>query len=400
MIVNSEGVTPQQFSDYVNIFTERFRAALGSDLSLEAENIQSELISVESEAFADVDGQGVDIGNNNNPTVASGRWLDDIVSFLGFVRQGATRSTVTATIGGVDQTIIPARSIAETIGGDQFRTTADVTIPPGGSATVQFESVNTGPVPAAANSLRTIITQVLGWNSVDNAASAALGRNEETDTELRDRYNLSLSVNNIGTSDSLRARLLALNGVTDCLILENSTNADVAAAANRGVAVSAHTIASVVEGGNASDIVEVLGRHKPLGIGTSGTSSGTYNHRGGSTTTVDWVAVTRTPVKIVMSINTNAARYPGDGDSRIRQSIVDYFAGVGEFTERGGIGIGDSVNIADLTAAILRVPGFTITTGPTVSLVPSGALAATTPYSTHYFIDTQADEFNITISLT
>ena len=399
-IVDAAGVEPQRFDDYVNILTTAFRNALGADLALDAETEQAELIAVLAEAFAATDAQLVQVANGANISTASGRFLDDLVSFLGVTRQAATRSVITATVSGVVNTDIPAGSQARTAGGDLFATTADITIPAGGSVDATFEAVESGAVPVDANSLTEVVSGVLGWSSVANANAGVIGMAAESDASLRDRYTAILASNNVSTADALRARVLSLDGVTGCLVLENSSSSDVASSANRGIAISAHSIAVIVEGGATQDIVDAIEVAKHIGIATSGTSSGTYTDAQGNTTTINYESVTALPVKIVMSLNTDANRFPGSGVSDIRNNIVALFAGTGDFRLAGPIGIGDGIDANRVTGAITRVPGFAITAGPTITDTSDNALPSPVPYNRRLVIDTAAENFNIEISLT
>ena len=390
-VVDRSGITAQQFSDYVNILTAGFRAALGSDLSLDAENAQSELIAILAEADADIDSALTQVANGANLSTAAGAFLDDLVSQFGFTRQPASRSVVTAQLTGAAGTVVPSGSQARTTSGDMFASTAEATIP----ASAVFRAVEDGAVAVGANTLTEIVTPVLGWDGIANTAAGVPGRLVETDTELRDRYSAQLASNATSTAESLRARILGLDGVSGCIILENDTNAALTSGANRGVAIAAKSIAAVVEGGASQDIVNALGAAKPLGIATSGSSSGVY-----AGTAIRYEPVATIAVKVVMSINTNADRFPGDGVARIRQSIIDLFAGASEFRTAGPVSIGDSVDSNRVIGAITRTPGFTITSGPTLTDTNDAALPSPVPYNRRLVIDAAATDANITISLT
>ena len=390
-IVDRSGITQQQFSDYVNILTAGFQSALGTDLDLAAETAQAELIAILAEADADIDAQLTQVANGVQLSTAAGAFLDDLVSQFGFTRLPAVRSVVTAQLTGAAGTIIPEGSQARTTQGDLFATIADATIP----ANVVFRSTEDGAVQVGANSLTEIVTPILGWEGVANTDAGTTGRDVETDVELRDRYSAQLASNAVATTESLRARILALSGVNGCIVLENATATALTAGANRGVALTAHSLAAVVEGGATQDIVDALGAAKPIGIATNGSSSGTY-----AGSTIRYEPVTTIAVKIVIAINTDANLFPGNGVTAIRESIRDMFAGQGEFRPSGPIEIGDSVDANRVTGAITRVPGFTITSGPTITDTSDNALPSPVPYNRRLIIDTTADEFNITISLT
>ena len=390
-VVDANGITQQQFDDYVNILAAGFIRALGSDLDLAAETAQAELVAILAEVDADIDGGLVQVANGVGLSTATGTFLDDLVSQFGITRLPAARSSVTASLTGVANTIVPAGSQARTTGGDLFASIAEATIP----SDVVFRAVDEGAIPVPAGSLTDIITPVLGWDGVSNALAGTIGRSVEDDVSLRDRYASVLASNALSTQEALRARVLALDGVTGCLVLENATGTALASSANRGVAMTAHSMAVVVEGGSTQAIIDVIGESKPLGIPTNGSTTGTYNEA-----VLRYEPVVALPVKIVMAINTDPNRFPGSGVSDIRSSIADLFAGEGEFRDAGPIGIGDSVDSNRIIGAITRIPGFTITSGPTITDTSDNALPSPVPYNRRLVIDAAAEDSNITISLT
>jgi uncharacterized phage protein gp47/JayE len=96
---------------------------------------------------------------------------------------------------------------------------------------LEMEAVDSGPVAATVGTLTDILTPVSGWDDspyddelpATNPLEAALGSNEETDAELRDRRKISLQLAGNGTVDAIRAKLLAITGVEAVLVTENTT---------------------------------------------------------------------------------------------------------------------------------------------------------------------------------
>jgi len=80
--------------------------------------------------------------------------------------------------------------------------------------------VETGALPATANSVTTILSPTNGWTSTYNPNALILGRSEETDAELRDRAINFRSSTGKATVDSIRAALLAVDGVSSAAVNE------------------------------------------------------------------------------------------------------------------------------------------------------------------------------------
>ena len=101
----------------------------------------------------------------------------------------------------------------------------------------------------------------------------------ESDASVRARMNAAIASRGIFTFDALTAALKSITGVAHFLIRANDedTVAD---------DVPAHTLAVLVQGGNANRIAEAIWNKKPPGIGTDGSLSRTVTDEKGQTHTV------------------------------------------------------------------------------------------------------------------
>lgn len=88
----------------------------------------------------------------------------------------------------------------------------------------EFEAQNSGPILAVSGSLTKIETPVSGVDAVDNLTDGNIGRDVETDTELRIRRELSLRILGAATVEAITARLLQeVENVTAVKVLENDS---------------------------------------------------------------------------------------------------------------------------------------------------------------------------------
>jgi hypothetical protein len=117
---------------------------------------------------------------------------------------------------------------------------------------VEMKAIDDGEIPGYAGTLTTIITPVTGWLYATNELDASLGRAEELDSEARARRANSLAYPGATTVNSIRAKLLAISGVTNCTVL---TNRDDVADAN---GLAPHSDLIVILGGSDSDIAQVV----------------------------------------------------------------------------------------------------------------------------------------------
>jgi len=131
-------------------------------------------------------------------------------------------------------------------------------------AVLRMEAENVGPIAAAANQLSVIETPVSGWQSVFNPFDAELGRNIETDAELRARREQSLQGAGFSVVEAIRARLLQdVDSVTAAIVIENEL--DVTDSATP-VGRPPHSFEAVVQGGDDTAVAQRLWEVKPAGI--------------------------------------------------------------------------------------------------------------------------------------
>ena len=90
--------------------------------------------------------------------------------------------------------------------------------------TVDAVCTVSGPIEQLPNTIQTITTPVLGWDSVTNPFEADAGRLEETDEELRIRFRNSKFERATNIIESLYSALLGVEGVSEVIIYENDTN--------------------------------------------------------------------------------------------------------------------------------------------------------------------------------
>lgn len=143
-------------------------------------------------------------------------------------------------------------------------TSANITITTIGSP-VEFVSETAGAVSPTIGELSNIITAYTGWNSVSNDAPAIVGRDNETDISLRQRWNSSVYDRASAMVEAIQAAIYAqVTGVFSVTVYENDT--DFTDSDGR----PPHSIEAVVEGGDPQEIAKVIWRYKAGGIDTYG----------------------------------------------------------------------------------------------------------------------------------
>ena len=265
--VTPQGITPTTLPQYVTLLGGVWTTALGADLSLATETPQGQIIDGLAIIFAEQDEAIVALGNGYSLDRSSGVAQDDQADLLDVQRRRATRSVVTATMGGVAGTNIPVNSRVATASNEAFATSAAVLIPAAGTIDVEMVSVNFGAIPAMAGGLTTIIDVIAGWESSTNAAAASLGDTEETQSEFRLRYRRHVGRNASTPVQAIEGRLMEVAGVADVLVRDNSTTASVTV---QGQAIAARAVYAAVQGGTDAAVAAIIYAAKTAGAPTVG----------------------------------------------------------------------------------------------------------------------------------
>lgn len=347
------GVILPDTGDLQTIVEDEYRAVFGSNLVVTPNTPQGVLITAETIARANVLANNAALANQINPNLAGGVFLDAIWSLTDGQRLAATKSTIAAAIlGGVVGTFIPAGTIAAKVDGTQFATTADATLDAFGLATVDFIAVDFGPIACNAAALNTVVTGVLGWESVTNPNAAVLGRNEESDGASRIRRRNTLALQGSGGPEAIISALYDTEGVKSLSFRENVEDT---AEVIDGINMAPHSIFACVDGGTDLDVATTLQRTKSMGSNYNGDT--TVNVTDPSSGQVYPVTFDRpTPVPMLARATVKVLGATGDPDALTRAAILAFAAG--EIEGEAGFTVGSSVSPFELAGAVnIQAPG-------------------------------------------
>lgn len=223
-----------------------------------------------------------------------------------------------------------------------------------------------GPIEQVVNSIDTIATPILGWDSVINPLEASTGTNRETDEEYRIRFRDSKFDRATNTLEAIYSALLKLSTVEEVIIYENDTNI------TDGNGVPAKSFLPIVIGGVSSDIANSIWENKPIGISSVGNTTVSIIDIQGFSHDISFQRPTPVPIYISMNLTTDS-NYPVDGDEKVKSALVSYF---------GGLKVGEDIIYSRLYTPINTVPGHQIDslfigTSP----APVGTANITIPFS-------------------
>ncbi len=291
---------------------------LGPDIQTGDYSVTGMLIDASARPVSDTDDLLSNVYQGWDPDSADGVQLDNVSTFTGITRQGATRSFGDALLGGTPGTVIPALSKFQVTNGEVARTKVEATIDPGGTVSVAGEAVDAGPISFAAGSLTEIVDAVSGWTSVTNPLDWDDGDAAETDSELRQRRARSLSAGGSSTDSAIRARLEDLDDVEAAACISNRTlETDQYGVPGKAAwiiidpsSVDPETVAATIWGPAGF----------PSGIYSHGSEQGTITDDQGYAQIVRWDWATTVQIFVEVTL-VKKAGYPSSDDP-VKEAVV------------------------------------------------------------------------------
>ncbi len=159
----------------------------------------------------------------------------------------------------------------------------------------------------------------------------------ETDASVRARIRTALAVRSTNSYDALLAAVLNAKSIEGAKLYVNDTDTtDVHG-------IPAHNIAVVTKYGTTKSVAQAIFDHKPPGIGTYGSTTGTAKDAAGNSYSVHFTRYTDRVVFIYPFISV----LPGGSQAAIEAAVVPAIRGF-----VGNLGIGEPLNIPQLYGVI------------------------------------------------
>jgi len=267
--------------------------------------------------------------------------LDDLDEFQIEADDGTLQTVVVTTGDFVDIDLATAAEVVAVI----LANTTGLSMFVRSDGFIHYESDTDGPGSAikvvggdVATKCGFPLERFAGMNRND----AELGRDLETDPDLRVRRSQSLQIVGSGTPGAIRARLLNdVAGVTAVFVFQNR-NDEVDSFGRPG-----HSVEAVVQGGTDQDIADLLWDIGGAGIELFGSVSVGVVDDNGDAQTVFFSRPVPVPIAVEVDVETDSS-YAVDGDDQVKAAIVLF---------GDALGIGTDVFISALYCAIFAVAG-------------------------------------------
>ncbi|AUG84965.1 hypothetical protein MAELSTROM_46 [Pseudoalteromonas phage Maelstrom] len=321
-----------------------WRAIAGEDATIDPSSFEGRLIDAATTSRINVARNNSEVANQLNPDMANGTFVDAHLSFVGGARDGKEQSTVELTLTGIVGTNILAGSFVEDDNQELWFLVSDTIIGAGNTVTASFRSVNYGPISADAGSITKIISGVVGWETVDNAAAATLGKIEQSDVSAKRQRRLELGANTRSVAESVISAVYKLEGVNGIQFRENYTNAT---AVIDGITLIAKSSWLCVDGGVTEEIAEAYYNNR-WGTDFNGAVEYVYiDPISGQNPTVKFDRATDAPIECKIQARVNASQ---NAISDIKAAIIAY--AIGDLEGEDGFSLGLDASPFEVAGAV------------------------------------------------
>ena len=354
-VVSANGITAPTYSEVLEYLTDKARSIFGADINLDADTQDGQLLAIFAAAISDVNSQAVAVYSSFNPNTAQGVAPDSAVKTNGLERRAATPSQVDLTITGTVGTTIK-NGYALDANRIKWMLPETVVIPSGGEITVSAHAKDDGAIEASAGTINRIGSPTLGWHAVTNKSAAVSGVAVESDVDLRLRQADSTALPSVSLWEGIIGSLLSLDGVLRVSGIKNDEDAPT----EEGV--PGHTIAMIVDGGDAQEIGKTIFLKKGEGVGTYGSVTTTYLDYYGFPNTIKFSRPTVAKIQVKLTIAPGLT-YLSTVSDEIKERVVAYV---------NSLKIGDDVGIARVLSSAVKDSASGIDTRFTVESIELG----------------------------
>lgn len=362
--ISATGITAPTYAQVLEHLKTTYRSIYGSDTYLENDSQDGQFLGVLALAISDSNAAVIAAYNSFSPSTAQGNGLASNVKINGIAKGAATNSQADLLIIGQAGTTITQGVVLDE-NNNKWALPASVSIPPSGQLFVTATCSVPGAISAGVGQINKISTMTRGWQSATNVTAANQGAPVETDSALRRRQKTSTALPSRTVLEGTTGAVANVAGVTRYVTHDNDTDS---ADAN---GIPAHSMAIVVEGGDASAIAAAIAAKKGPGGGTYGTTSVSTLNVYGMPITIRFFRPTYRAITVAVSIKALSGYVTATGVA-VQQAVSDYINQVAI-----GGGPSGTVEWADALTVANSVPGST--TFKLTALSISGPAGAGTP---------------------
>lgn len=324
--LTSSGVIVADTSDLKEAVEAEYKDAfgIGEGESIDSSSYLGRHVDAELTSRLSVMRNNALMANQLNPNMAYAWAFDSEYALMGGARDAAEQSTCDCIMSGVAGTVISAGAYAKDDNGELWTLVSEATIPAEGSITKTFRSENYGPIGAAIGEINSIVSGVVGWETITNEVAATQGKEQQTLISAKLQRRVEIGANSRSTAYSVLAAVSQLDGVASIQFRENSTDDSLVV---DGITIPRKATWLCVDGGALSEIAEAYytNRWGTDFYGFSNTEDQDFiDPESGQTTTTKIDRPTDVPMKIKVTAKVLVSSNAIDN---IKDAVIAYANG-------------------------------------------------------------------------
>lgn len=354
MALTELGFERPTYDDLLDTQIERAKLLFGEDIDTNDNTPLGKYIRLNVKDLADVYEILELIYYARFPNTARGVSLDRLCPFVGITRNPATYAKHNIRFIGTAGEYVPTGFEVSTPDGELiFHTYDSLLIGADGTVEGVVECDTAGTIGnVKVGTIDTIVNPDSAVESIEHVSILEYGKEIETDTELRDRFNSTLSGAGSSTAASIKAAVLKVAQVDGCEVVENDTDETVNG-------VPPHSFECFILSPTSQDtqVAEAIFSKKPLGIKAVGDVNVDIVDDSGVTHTISFSRTLRKDVYIKINITTNIY-FEADGIHKIKECIAQHI---------NSLKNGADVYLSSLYGCIYKADGIEDVTSITMS---------------------------------
>lgn len=330
------GLTIQNLLEILGEREGYCKSVFGDDFYITGESAIANLQSSDADRELDIQELLLFVANQLDPNQAEGIWLDYICALNNITRYKATKTIIPITVSGVAGT---AKNAGEIIIVDEttdeyFINEEAFVVGEDGTINANFIATSYGAINVVPSSTFYLKTPSIGISSVsyNQSGSMIIGRDTETDEELRERRIESITYTATSILSSIRASVSQVSGVQYLNIYENDTSSTVDS-------IPAKSFEVVVRGGDEDEIAKAILLKKPAGIQAYGTTTKTVKDEDDNSFIIGFTRPTELQIDINLTFNSDTSQ-SDEWKAMIKNELAEAFTKI--------YNVGDSIYIYNL----------------------------------------------------
>lgn len=344
MALTAKGFERQSYDDILQKEVQRARELFGEDIDTSESTALGKFIRIHAYYLAEAEEEAEYIYYSIFPNTARGVSLDRLCVFVGITRDPATASVYKVKVTGTNGYVVPMGFLVGTVDGINFYSTEEKEIVDG-ECEITVWCTDTGiQGNVDPEDITQIVNPVAEVKSIECTEQVTPGTEDETDYELRKRFEAAREGSGSCTEASIKAAVMRVPTVTSVNIIVNDTLEP------DGDGRPGKSFECFINGGDNYHelIAETIFDKTPIGIKPVGDISVTIKDIFGREHVINFSHTTKMSVYVKAKIRTNLAFEGENGKEAIEDNLKTFI---------NGLGVGEDVIISSLYGRIHAVTG-------------------------------------------